>query len=265
MEDIAHFTSVCELAAREAGQLLLDWRGRARVTAKAPADLVTEADFAAQQRIREIIEREFPAHDFLGEEDDASTSSNKDSPYRWIVDPLDGTTNYVHGLPYFCVSVAVEHLGKVVAGTVFDPVHDDCFRAGAGQGAYRGTQRIHVSDVRRLCDALVVTGFGPRPRRDSAEVRQFLTMLDACQAVRRMGAAALNMCYLAAGHLDAYWASSVKTWDVAAGLLIIREAGGLVTGLEGADFNLEQPRLLAAATPQLHEEVLRLFDGVTAG
>lgn len=265
MEDIAHFTKICELAAREAGQVLLDWRGRARVTAKAPADLVTEADFAAQQRIREIIAREFPAHDFLGEEDDASTSSNNDSPYRWIVDPLDGTTNYVHGLPYFCVSVAVEHLGEVVAGTVYDPVHDDCYRAGVGQGAYRGAQRIHVSDVRPLCDALVVTGFGPRPDRDSAEVRQFLTMLDACQAVRRMGAAALNMCHLAAGHLDAYWASSVKTWDVAAGLLIIREAGGLVTGLEGADFDLEQPKLLAAATPQLHEEILRLFDGIAAG
>lgn len=263
MEDIAHFTTVCELAARQAGRVLLDWLGRAQVTAKAPADLVTEADFAAQQRIRDIIEREFPTHNFLGEEDDASTAANSDSPYRWLVDPLDGTTNYVHGLPYFCVSVAVEHLGKVVAGVVFDPVHDDCFRAGAGQGAYRGAQRIQVSDVRRLSDALVVTGFGPRPDRDSAEVRRFLAIIGACQAVRRMGAAALNMCHLAAGHFDAYWASSVKTWDVAAGLLIIREAGGLVTGLDGGDFDLAKPRLLAAATPQLHEEVLRLFDGVT--
>ncbi len=260
MLNIAHFTNICELAARQAGQVLMDWRGRAKVTAKAPADLVTEADFAAQSRIREVIESEFPAHGFLGEEDDQANSASTDSPFRWIVDPLDGTTNYVHGLPYFCVSVAVEHLGSVLAGAVFDPVHDDCFRAGAGQGAFRGSEKIQVSEVRQLGEALVVTGFAPRPGRNSEEVRRFLTMLNACQAVRRMGAAALNMCHLAAGHFDAYWASSVKAWDVAAGLLIIREAGGLVTSLAGTEFDLEQPRLLAAATPELHREILQRFE-----
>jgi myo-inositol-1(or 4)-monophosphatase len=263
--DFAHLAAVSEAAARAAGGVLLDWQGRAKVTAKAPADLVTEADFAAQECIRSIILAEFPAHDFLGEESETALEQrgrNSRSDFRWIVDPLDGTTNYVHQLPYYCVSVAVEHDGRIVAGTIYDPVHKDCFRATKGQGAYCNDQPISVSHVGKLADALTITGFPPRPDRDSIEVRRFVQTLGACQAVRRMGAAALNMCHLAAGHFDAYWANSVKIWDVAAGLLIIQEAGGIITAFDGGPFNLARPNLLAAGTAELHAELLEFFSRV---
>ena len=254
-----------EEVARAAGAVLMDWRGKASVTAKAPADLVTEADIAAEACVRRRIQSEFPDHRFLGEESahDQSLQPTKmgkdDSPFRWIVDPLDGTTNFVHGLPYFCVSVAVEYEGQIVVGTIFDPVHDACFKATLGGGAFQNDRPISVSRVSRLSESLVVTGFPPMPEVDSIEVRRFSRMLRSCHAVRRMGSAALNMCHLAAGHFDAYWVGSLQTWDVAAGLLIIKEAGGRITATDGSAFDLSRPNLLATSTPDLHAEVLEFF------
>lgn len=260
MLDFAQIAKTCECAARQAGAVLLDWQGRATVTAKAPADLVTEADYAAQECIRRIVADAYPDHGFLAEESaPEERDASRDSEVRWIVDPLDGTTNFVHGLPYYCVSVAVEQAGQIIAGTIYDPVHDNCFRATKGQGAFHNDQRIAVSNVDKLADSLVVTGFGPLPRADSSEVRRFVHVLGRCHAARRMGASALNMCHLAAGHFDAYWGSTVKVWDVAAGVLIIREAGGVVTAINGGPFNLAEPNLLTAGTPELHGELLELF------
>ena len=264
MIDFAQIASTSEHAARLAGAVLLDWQGRVKVRAKAPADLVTEADYAAQECIRRVVADAYPDHGFLAEE---STSDERaaslDAEIRWIVDPLDGTTNFVHGLPYYCVSVAVEQAGQIIAGTIYDPIHDNCFRATKGQGAFHNDQPISVSNVDKLADSLVVTGFGPLPRADSLEVRRFVQVLGKCHAARRMGASALNMCYLAAGHFDAYWGSTVKAWDVAAGVLIIREAGGVVTAVDGGPFDLAQPNLLTAATPKLHAEVLGCFAQLT--
>jgi myo-inositol-1(or 4)-monophosphatase len=259
---MADFITICEKAARAGGQVLLDWRGRFGVREKGPADLVTEADLAAQQTIREILLGEFPDHRFLGEEGESgSDRSESASPYRWIVDPLDGTTNYVHQFPIYSVSVALEKAGEVIAGTVLNPVERQCFTAVAGGGAFLNGQPLQVSDVTNLGDALVAVSFGTKPARDSEEVERFLRVLPCCQAIRRFGSAALNLCYLAAGMIDAYWGTKTKAWDIAAGVLLIREAGGVVTGIEGEPFQLEVPRFAAAASQSLHRELVNRLQG----
>ena len=249
------YEDVCEAAAREGGRVLLDWFGKINAREKAPKDLVTEADLASQDAIRRLLSDAFPKHDFLGEEDTEATVATG-SAFRWIVDPLDGTTNYVHRFPGFSVSVALEHDGVVEVGTVFDPISGECFTAAAGRGAFLNGDRLAVSNCERLSEALVAASFSTAVDRNSIEVTSFLAVLVEAQAMRRLGSAALNLAYLAAGRLDAYWATSVKTWDVAAGLLLVREAGGIVTGVTGGDFQLSEPAFAAAATEPLHRQML---------
>jgi myo-inositol-1(or 4)-monophosphatase len=257
------WTGVAEQAAREAGKILLDMQGRIVAREKAPADLVTEADVAAQQRIAEILLEAFPDHGFIGEEDSLPPRRRKAAEYTWIVDPLDGTTNYVHGLDNFGVSIALRResamsaeRGSIVAGVVFDPIRDECFTAREHEGAFCNGARLRVSIVNRLDQALVAASLPARVEPDSAEVRRFLAVLYRCQALRRMGSAALNLCYVAAGKLDAYWATSVKTWDVAAGALLVTEAGGTVSSLDGTPFDDRDPKLVACSTPALQLEML---------
>jgi myo-inositol-1(or 4)-monophosphatase len=246
--------TTCEEAARLGGAILLDWRDRFAVREKGPADLVTEADLASQEAIRGLIAKRFPSHAFLGEE--SPDFSVLDSPYCWIVDPLDGTTNYVHGLPNYAVSVAVTHAGAVLAGAVYDPVGAECFTAVANSGAYCNGRKLATSGIGELSRALVAVSFPTRINRDSPEITALLAILPHCQAFRRMGSSALNLCYLAAGRIDAYWSSSTKIWDIAAGILMVREAGGHLTGPTGGPFDLASGDFLAASTPQLHEAVL---------
>jgi myo-inositol-1(or 4)-monophosphatase len=248
------FITTCEEAARLGGGILLDWRSRFVVQEKGPADLVTEADLASQEAIRRLVAKRFPQHAFLGEE--SPEFSALDSPHCWIVDPLDGTTNYVHGLPNYAVSVALAQGGRVVAGAVFDPVLGECFTAADGQGAYCNGKRLATSGLAELSRALVAISFPTRINRDSPEIQALLAMLPHCQAFRRMGSSALNLCYLAAGRIDAYWSTSTKVWDVAAGILMVREAGGHVTGPAGGPFDLASGDFMAAATPPLHRAVL---------
>jgi myo-inositol-1(or 4)-monophosphatase len=250
------YLAVCEQSARKGGQVLLDWQGRINPREKAPKDLVSEADLASQQAICEIIHAAFPTHDFLGEEGDSVEIEHRESEFRWIVDPLDGTVNYVHGLPAFSVSVALEHRGAVQAGVVYDPMADECFSAVRGEGAFLNGEKISVSDCHSLRMALAAASFSAAVSRDSQEISRFLEVLVECQALRRLGSAALNLAYLAAGRLDAYWATSVKAWDVAAGLLLVREAGGLVSGIDGEPFDLLRPRFAAASTSALHAELI---------
>lgn len=250
------YLTVCERAARRGGRVLLDWQGRINPREKAPKDLVSEADLASQKAIYEIVHSEFPDHDFLGEEADSLQTDERKSEYRWIVDPLDGTVNYVHRLPAFSVSVALEHLGEIQAGVVYDPIADECFTAVRGAGAFLNGEKISVSDCDSLRTALVAASLAAGVSRDSPEIDRFLNVLVECQALRRLGSAALNLAYLAAGRLDAYWATSVKVWDVAAGVLIVEEAGGLVSGVNGEPFDLFRPQFAAAATAALHAELL---------
>jgi myo-inositol-1(or 4)-monophosphatase len=258
MDAMFDYLRVCEKAVREAGATIQQWIGRTTVRHKGPADLVTEADFAAQEVIRQAVLGAFPDHALLGEEGEPSGSSSKPAAYRWIADPLDGTTNYVHRVPHYCVSLALEHDGQAVVGAVFDPTRDECFTAAAGQGARLNGQPIHTSGVMRLSDGLGATGFPAQLTPDSLDFLVFCAAAYRCQGVRRAGSAALNLCYLAAGRYDALWAFSTKIWDVAAGALIVGEAGGVITSPEGGPFVLERPFYIAAANQTLHAELREL-------
>lgn len=258
MTELAEYQRLCETAARAGGAVLLDWAGRFEVREKGPADLVTEADLASQKVIQDTLLGAFPMHGFLAEED-AAIPSRQDG-LRWVVDPLDGTTNYVHGAPNYAVSVALEQHGKPLVGAVYDPLSEECFTAARGQGAWLNGRRLRVSPVAQMSKALIAASFASHVRRESPEVAEFITVLLAAQATRRMGSSALNLCYLAAGRYDGYWSTTTKAWDIAAGVLLVLEAGGIVTAIDGADFRLEDPRFVAACTSQLHHELSALLE-----
>lgn len=250
---------VCEFAAREGGNILKQMLGHITAREKGPKDLVTQADLASQQAIRECIATHYPEHGFLGEEDDPTQPAASDRDCDWIVDPLDGTVNFVHQLPNFSVSVAFRRRGRVECGCVYDPILDECFTAIEGGGAWLNGRPIRVSECEAIDQALVACSFRANVPRGSLEIARFVEVLHEAQAIRRLGSAALNLCYVAAGRLDAYWATSVKIWDIAAGQLLVTEAGGHLTDIEGQDFVLERPQFLATATPQLHETILGLL------
>jgi len=259
---MSNYVTSCEQFAREAGEVLLQWRGQITVREKGRADLVTEADLAAQNVIARRIAAEFPEHRFVGEEETARLGASTQTPaseqqensgdYCWYVDPLDGTTNYVHDLPGWCVSVALAERGRVIAGCVFDPLRDACYTAARGEGAFGNGQRLSASQNPLLRDALVAVSFPASVQRNSPEIGQFLDLLPQVRAFRRLGSAALNLCYVAAGSLDAYWARHVYPWDVAAGALFVEEAGGVVTNMSGDPFVLDSPNIAAAGNPDLH-------------
>jgi myo-inositol-1(or 4)-monophosphatase len=224
---------------------------------------VTEADVAAQDVIRETIHKAFPDHDFLGEEEAAervkcgqAAIAERRSDFRWIVDPLDGTMNYVHRLPGYAVSIALEIGTELEVGVVLDPLSNEQFVAQRGKGARLNGKPIKASGCDRLDRALVAVSFSPNVSRESPEVKRFVELLLGAQSVRRMGSAALNLCYVAAGRLDAYLATSVSAWDVAAGVLVLREAGATIAALDGGPLQLEKPELIAAASQPLLNEMV---------
>jgi myo-inositol-1(or 4)-monophosphatase len=246
----------CEAAARAGGRELAAWRGRFRMREKGVADYVTDADLASQAAIRQVIADRFPDHDFIGEEQPPETFADCADRFNWIVDPLDGTTNYIHGFPCYAVSVAVACGKELLAGVVYDPVRDECFAAAAGQGASCNGARLTTSSVTRLERALVVVSLPARVDRNATDLLDFIEATQVCQAVRRTGSAALNLAHVASGVMDAFWASHIHPWDVAAGVLLIREAGGVVTARDGCEFDLWRPNFLAAASSQLHAQLL---------
>jgi myo-inositol-1(or 4)-monophosphatase len=248
--------AVCEAAARAGGRVLVDWIGRFGVSNKGPSDLVTEADFASQREIRRIVLEAFPDHGFIGEESlpEHAAPAVDAAACCWMVDPLDGTSNYVHGFPAWCVSVAVTRGDEVLAATVHDPSRDECFTAERGRGARLNGAPIKVSTAVDIGDALVAVSFPPRLTAESAAVADFLAVVPHAHSVRRTGSTALNLAWLASGRLDAFWVRRIACWDVAAGLLLVREAGGVVAGF-GADpaapVTLREPAFIAASTPGL--------------
>jgi len=260
---MSDFLPTCVEAARAAGKVLLDWQLRFTVREKGRNDLVTEADVAAQEVIRQIVLKTFPDHDFLSEEEAADRKvQNLPTPprrsrFRWIVDPLDGTANYVHRLPAYAVSIALEHGSDLVCGCVLDPTSGECYTAALGQGAALNGKPIRVSGCQTLEQAMVAVSFPPNVPRGSIEITRFVEVLHAAQSVRRLGSAALNLCYIGAGRLDSYWATSVSAWDVAAGVLVVREAGGMVTDIRGTPLEIDRPELVAAGSPELHAQVLQ--------
>ena len=257
MATIYDFGRVCEESAKAGGAVLLDWAGRFSVQEKGPADLVTEADLASQKVIRDRLLAAFPAHGFLAEENEQIDS--RDDDYRWIVDPLDGTMNYVHGVPNFAVSVALEQRGTILVGTVYDPVSRECFSAIKGQGAYLNGRRLTVSTTSDLAEALLAVSFAAHVGRGDPEIAEFIEVMLAARGTRRMGSSALNLCYLAAGRFDGYWSKSTKVWDIAAGALLVSEAGGVITAYDGHDLVITHPQFIAAATPDLHKQLRELL------
>jgi myo-inositol-1(or 4)-monophosphatase len=240
------FLPVALDAARGAGKLLREeLRGPRRISHKRSViDLVTEMDQRAERLIVERLLGAFPDHAVLAEESGATDGR---SEYRWVIDPLDGTTNYAHGLPIFAVSVALERAGVVELGVAYDPTRDECFVAQRGQGATLDGEPIRVSSVDTLDRALLVTGF-PYDIRTTGQTNlpEYAALSVRTQAVRRLGSAVLDLCYVACGRFDGYWEFAVGPWDMAAGGLIVQEAGGRVTNVHGGPWRLEGPGVLAS-------------------
>nr|WP_111299934.1 inositol monophosphatase family protein [Paracoccus saliphilus] len=235
-------------AARKAGRgLVKDFREveNLQVSVKGAGDFVTRADREAERVIKEELMNARPSYGWLGEE--TGEDAGDDPTRRWIVDPLDGTTNFLHGLPHWAVSIGLEHKGEIVAAVIFDAAKDELFVAEKGGGAFMNDQRLRVSGRTRLADSVFATGIpfagrGPLP----AALQDLAQLMPVCAGVRRFGAAALDLAYVAAGRFDGYWERGNKPWDVAAGILMVREAGGFVEGIRPDDSPLESGRIIAA-------------------
>ena len=254
------------ITAAKAGAVELMLRRDNRVVQeKAPKDLVTDADLASQKAIREILLQGFPDYVFVGEEEgenEPPADVRRGDPSAqpcWVVDPLDGTINYVHRLQSFAVSIGLYANGKMCLGVVYDPVSEELFTAIDGEGAKCNGLPIKASDCSELGDALVACSFPAGVQGGDPEVAKFVTVLEQCRSLRRLGSCALNMCYVAAGRLDAYWATNVSAWDSAAGTVIAREAGTVLTGYNGDEMDDWNPRFCVAATSPLHQSMVSLL------
>ncbi len=260
---VAQLSKVAQQAARIGGAVLVDWLDRFETHKKGPADLVTDADIHAQQAIEAAILEARPADRFVGEESpregDVVNPPPSDGRVTWVVDPLDGTTNYVHGFPCYATSVAAVVDGTVLAGAVFDPLREEMFHAARGHGAYLGDQSIRVSECEQLSEALVAVSLPPNVASDSPDLEDFISVVTRSRAIRRTGSAALNLAYVAAGRLDSHWAHQIFPWDAAAGVLLVEEAGGIVTGSYADPFDLWKAHYLVAGTEALHNEVAQVI------
>lgn len=257
--------AVCLQAAAAGAEELLAWRGRFATREKKPRDLVTDADLASQQAVIQVIRRQFPGHVVIGEESGQRErlveilAEPETAPHCWVVDPLDGTTNYVHDYPHYAVSVAVVERGRITAGAVLDPIRGECFSAIKGHGAWLNEERIQVSRVASLRESLVAVSFPAQLTDVSADLKSFLRAAPICQGIRRSGSAALNLAYVACGRLDAHWAHEIQPWDAAAGVLLVREGGGVVTGSTGEGYDLGAAHYLASSSTELHAELVELM------
>ncbi len=230
--------------------MLEEWRPRFQVREKGRFDLVTDADLASQRTIRELIGSRYADHRFLAEEEGASDRQpDASGPPTWIVDPLDGTTNYVHDCPFYCVSIGLEVAGELVVGVILDPSRQELFEAAKGMGAWLNGRRLQTSSADKLEGALLATGFPPDLRGQEQTLEWWRYFSLRTRSLRRTGSTALNLAYVAAGRFDGYWSFSDHAWDVAAGVVLIREAGGSVTNIDGTPYNPHTPDTLASNGP----------------
>jgi myo-inositol-1(or 4)-monophosphatase len=257
--------------ARAAGAQLREFFSQGVATEyKGDVDLVTIADRTVEAYLQGALLKAFPSHGIYGEE---GARDRLDAEYRWYIDPLDGTTNFAHGFPHFCVSMGLEHRsqglapehdGPIVAGVIFDPMRDELFVAERGKGAFLNGKPIHVSAVPELGEALVATGFPSRKRHENPNIHFYQEFTLRSHGVRRAGSAALDLAYVACGRFDAYWEFNLNPWDTAAGFLLVEEAGGMVTGFDGAYRRLDSREILAS-NQFLHHELLGFFSDLFAG
>jgi myo-inositol-1(or 4)-monophosphatase len=251
------FLTVASEAARAAGALLrANIKGKREIAYKGEINLVTEMDKLSEQTVVNTLLASFPDHGVIAEEE---AMIRNDSGYLWVIDPLDGTTNYAHGYPCFSVSLALEHQGEVIVGVVYDPMRDELFSAQKGQGASLNGSAITVSNADTLIKSLLATGF-PYDRKVSEKnnLNYFHDLLMASQEVRRDGSAALDLCSVAAGRFDGFWELKLKPWDVAAGILIVREAGGVVSDFSGAPSSIHHDEIVAS-NGKIHQAMLEVL------
>jgi myo-inositol-1(or 4)-monophosphatase len=265
------FISQAAEIAREAGALLRDHFDKGVETEyKGDVDLVTVADRSAEKLIRNRLGEAFPEHGIFGEE---GTRERMESEFRWYVDPLDGTTNFAHGFPQFCVSMGLEHRpagpkpevdGVLTAAVIYDPMRDELFTAGRGCGTRLNGKLVRASRIKVLAEALLATGFPSRKRHASPNVHFYQEFTLRSHGVRRAGSAALDLAYVACGRMEAFWEFNLNPWDTAAGILLVQEAGGRVTDFSGGHFRLDSKEILAS-NGLIHQELIVLFENMFAG
>jgi myo-inositol-1(or 4)-monophosphatase len=245
--------------ARDAGRVLMEKFGRiTAITKKGDINLVTEADLASEALITERIRSHFPKHSILAEEAGDTVVIEGEGDWKWIIDPLDGTTNYAHGYPCFCVTMALERAGEIVLGVTYDPTRDELFAAEKGRGATLNGKVIRVSETDELGNSLLVTGF-PYDIKHRTDIARHLTdFLLSSRGVRRDGSAAIDLAYVACGRFDGFWEEGLNPWDVAAGVLLIEEAGGVVSGYDGSRLSIYRPPI-AASNGMIHQEMLDIL------
>jgi len=279
MPEAAHsetFLPAMSAIARDAGALLMEYfHKKLKIEYKGDADLVTAADRASEALIRQRIAEQFPSHDVLGEEQGLN---DRGSEYRWYVDPLDGTTNFAHGFPVFCVSLAIEQRTPVdhppqnrarvssrrIAAVIYDPTRDELFTAEQGRGAHLNGEPIHVSSISQLKECLVATGFPSHKRHKNPNIYFYHQVTLRTHGVRRAGSAALDLCSVACGRFEAFWEFNLNPWDTAAGVLIIQEAGGTVTRFDGSPFEIDS-RETMASNGLVHDALMHEFAEIFAG
>lgn len=254
------FLEAAREAARRGAAVLEDFRGKIQVREKGRADLVTDADLGSQRAIRDYLHERFPTHQFLGEEDDGSGRPDPAGPPTWVVDPLDGTTNYVHDVPLYCVSIGLVHHNEPLVGVVFDPRHDELFSAAKGHGATLNDRPIRVAATADLGQALLATGFPPDVRGQERSLEWWRYFSYHARSLRRTGSTALNLAYLAAGRYDGYWAFDNHPWDVAGGFALVLEAGGTISRCDGGPLDPYAGDSVAA-NPALHAALVNILRG----
>lgn len=251
------FLQIAEQACRRAGEIQREGLSKVlSVEFKGEINLVTDIDHACEAAIVELIQGTFPSHDILAEE---GSGKRKDSEYKWVIDPLDGTTNYAHGYPLFCTSIALERRGEIILGAVYDPNRNEMFLGEQGAGATLNGNKLQVSDVKKLDHAMLATGFAYNLRETANNnLNHFENFLLKAQAIRRDGVAAVDLCYVAAGRYDGFWELNLFPWDVAAGAIILREAGGQVTDFSGKEFDIYFKEIVASNT-RLHPAMIKVL------
>ncbi len=259
---MASFLETAIDIAREAGALVSNLaERRVPFELKGDFDLVTEADRASEALIVERLQNHFPSHTVIGEE---GGQRERQGEYCWYVDPVDGTTNFAHGFPAYNVTLGLERNGEMIAGVIFDPTRNEMFAAEKGGGAYLNGRRIHVSRAGQVADSLVATGFPSRKRHENINIHFYYQLAMLSHGVRRAGAAALDLAYVASGRLDGFWEFGLNPWDMAAGILLVEEAGGRCSDMNGGPRQLRGKHLLAD-NGAIHEEMLQIFSEVFAG
>jgi myo-inositol-1(or 4)-monophosphatase len=253
------FLEVAIETAREAGSILLaEFDRPVKISYKGEVDIVTQADKRSEQAIVTRLRSHFPKHGIVAEEGGGSAS---DSPFRWHVDPLDGTTNFAHGYPCFCVSIGLEEAGELIAGVIYQPVSGELFTAAKGEGAFLNQKRIHVSPIEKLGTSLLATGFPSVKRSSNPNIHYYWDFTMRSHGVRRDGSAAMDLASVACGRFEGFWEFGLHSWDTAAGVLLVREAGGTVTRFDGQPYRLGDHQLLAS-NAHVHSEMKQVAAGV---